>query len=58
MTELKIGNGFGPSVFFVTKPSLFAVITDGASWNTKEFAKVISASINEVYFLPSKHELN
>lgn len=58
MTEVKIGNGFGPSVFFVTKPSLFSVITDGAVWNTREFAKAISASISEAYFLPSKHELN
>ena len=58
MTEVKIGNGFGPSVFFVTKPSLFIVTTDGAAWNTREFAKVISASINEAYFLPSKHEIN
>lgn len=46
MTELKNGNGFDPSVFCVTKPSLFGVITNGAVWNTSEFAKAISASIS------------
>jgi len=56
MIDLKIGNGFGPSIFFIIEPSLFIIKNDGVAWNPREFAKAISFSTNESYFLPLKHE--
>ena len=47
MTELKIGNGFGPSIFFIIEPSPFIIKNDGVAWNSREFAKAISSSMNK-----------
>lgn len=49
---------FRPSVFFVPEPSLFIIMIDGAVLSTREFAKIISASMSEANFLLSKHKLN
>ncbi len=58
MTVLKIGKGFGPCIFSIIEPSLLIIINDGVSVNPNEFAKAISLSMNDSYFLVSKHELN
>ncbi len=53
MTVLKIGKGFGPCIFSIIEPSLFIIMKDGVSVNPREFAKAISLSINDSYFLVS-----
>ncbi len=54
MTVLKIGKGFGLCIFSIIVPSPFIIIKDGVSVNPNEFAKAISLSINDAYFLVSK----
>lgn len=56
--EMKIGNGYGPSIFSIIEPSLFIIKNDGVAWNPEEFAEAMSLSMNESYFLSLKHELN
>ena len=58
MAAWKKGNGFGPSILWGFVPSAFIIINDGVSVKPNELASAISLSMNDSYFLLSKHELN